>query len=194
MPTRIYNAGPTSGLITEFDVKGKFSPLLDEVVVPVAIVADVRDKGVIVNPTYWATIPTAAVVGEHAIMEFRGLPGFIIQPISLLLDFAAATDVVFRQDGSGVTPLFTGDLAAVGVSDKSPHFGSPVLVHAGNQVAAGTGVIVSDYRMNTSTAQFHRWDLRGWELDEDNALNCAVNGLNASCNFSAQWRFRAVEG
>jgi len=192
MPTRIYNAGPTSGLVTTFDVKGKYSPQLDEVVVPVAIVADVRDKGPIVVPTYWGTVISAATASERPIIEFRPNAGIILEPLLITVGNTVSQTIDIHRDGSGVTPLFTNDLGIVGTSDKIPHAGAPVDIHCGSQTGLGVGNFVYSYRINQSTTFPFDIDLSGWELGPGDALNITGNALNTAITWSVQFRFRAI--
>ena len=190
MPSRIYNAQSVAGLVTEFELKGKFDPKLDETVVPIVIIADVRGEGPLPDPIYAFSFAIAPVAANRAIIEFRGAPGFICLPVGLIVEQAAVFTYTQRFDGSGTTPLFDGDVAAIGVADKIPHAGSPVLVHAGTLLGNAVGAIVRTQKFGVALGT--SLDLRGWELDENDGLTLQILTVNTAATFSALWQFRPI--
>lgn len=199
MPTPIQQGRTLSALIEEFGLKGRHLLQLDEVVVPVVMVADVTDAdSAFVGPSeYTEGIVEAAVVGEAGICEFAGQAGMVMLPLSCYVYFgtiaAPAAGVARIQfDDAAVAPVFTAPSSTRGIDKRDPDGpGAPVGVTSGTFVLAGlTGNSAGQFGIGTTGRVL---DLSGWEIRNGERLYVLNETANQETRFIWTWTYRVEE-
>lgn len=146
MPMQIYTAGAWQRLRDAFDLKGKHNLLLDEVVVPVAVVADLSSQAPDQANDATIQISMPAIVGDlgAACIGNLGTPNvnLLVDKITFMAPAAAAT---FRIIDTNIAPILG---LAGAVLNKTWNDPSQVGVPAGTPFAnedvfgAGTEIMV----------------------------------------------------
>lgn len=165
MPTQINNAVATSALIDEFGVKGRYRLTLDGVVVPVAVVADVRPTQ-FQGATYQDHDTIAAVAGEVAAILVTGgeLGDFPFTTVLHSLRVRPSGTAVVMQIRVDNTTAFvlTGATDYLGRNRLNGGRGASPVVAVNGTIAAAAGTIVETVACAADVDTII--DLSGWQF------------------------------
>jgi len=190
MPIPVQNANASQALHEEFNLVGRYRPQLDEVIVPVVVVANVEGSG-IPNPTRQAVSQgqNVADVAERSVFRFETPPGVFARITQLLIRNTAGDQFTTVFFGSTISAPATaasktyidGRRRAIG---ETP---SCVLAH-GTQIAALAQIhaILPSYR-STSGENLFNVDWLVGRTDAFDFVEMLGSALNATVDFTIFW-------
>lgn len=192
MPIPVQQGRTLAALVERFGIKGRHLLQLDEIIVPVAIVEDVRAseiKGTGFADTHFE----AGLVGENAVARFTGTPNFNALPLLVTVRTTASARFAIRLNTSAVSSVLTGPVVRRGFNRWNPQQpGAPTAVTFGTFAGAVTGDPVR--RFSTEVAeQTFSVDLTGWRIPNAVELNIECETANLGVNWSVRWDTEAVE-
>lgn len=181
MPAPINSPAATAALVNEFDLKGRFRLDLDNVVVPVAVVADVRASA-IRGTGFQGSGTSAAAAGEFPALLLGVEPGLQLFPKKLVI--ASATASLFRIRRGGTNVLATVGGSFGGVSRWSEPDNGPLVASFGS-VAGSSGSTI--YQGNVEAGVDKVIDLDGWRLGNFRQFLVIVDTANLGVRWSLEY-------
>lgn len=185
MPIPIYTAGAWQRLRDAFDLKGKHNLLLDEVVVPVALVADLSSEAThqANDATAQASVPAEAGETGTALFANIGDTG-----VDLLVDrivINCGTSGRFRITSSSnapLAPIAASSLVVVWNNPDQP--GSPP-----GQIFADEGAFIGDRLYDFQHLASTSWYIEPkWVLPPNSGL--AINFTTVNILFQVTFQYR----
>jgi len=193
MPINVYTANAWSRLRDAFDLKGKHQLQLDEVIVPVAIVADLASETTNVrnDATLFIAVPAAGVGDTGKALLQNTSPTFELGTATILLDriyFSSTTTGQWNFHATTIAPL-----TPIAASTIIKQWNDPtqVSVPAGSgfadEGAFGTGKIMQ-LRLNAAAALY--WIEPKWVLQP--GQNFVVQHASTNIGFEVTFQYRVV--
>ena len=194
MPSKIQNANATGRLLRFFDVKGRFLPQLDEIVVPVALVADLSEEpSTATPPIFTERFTLGPIAGEGCEVLFRGvLDGAVCLPLAILPRGSASSAYEISLENNPLAVLLNNPVSTRGVALTGTHGEGPITVQGGTSAAlTGNAVGMFDEAGTTSNSP-EPISLEGWGLRFEDVLRIRQATVNIICDFTMWWTYRAA--
>lgn len=194
MPIKVQNASATGKLAQFFSLKGRYLPSLDEIIVPVAMVADLSDDPGPATPQVFQerfTIANNAV--ENPEILFRGASDTrLCLPLAVILRGSGADAYEMSLENNTNAVALTANAVTRGIALTGTHGEGPVICQAGTS-AALTGNTVAMWNEAATTVESVVRDLSGWELRFQDVLRIRGVTANRILDATLIWTYRDVD-
>lgn len=186
MPVDVQVGKWTQTLVDLFNLKGRYRPRLDDIIVPVVLL-EPDEPSRIGTSEYWETANETAVVGLNGIVQFSGQGDYDCLPLEVQVTCTTAGLVVVKnQFNPPVAPVFTGTTTTKGRDIGNMQLAGPVPVTTGTFAVGGLGggnVRIVPVAAGVPTTI----SLKGWRIPAGSFLWVYNNTANDPFRWSARW-------